>query len=665
MSGTPDKRPIENASNTDGGASQSSVKKRRWDDVPAIATLVPNIAAIPTSPATSTPTPSTGAAAKPNISDIFSKVASIKASLKEKLPAAASAISAVPIKPLDQTDSQKSQTPTKPIVKVPLTATPSPTIAANTGLVTSSSSTPTLGFGAARPTTTVNQELIDRVRQASAMIQAQVTGLSIRPVLPGVHRDAPPPMVLRLDDQGREIDEFGNLVHRPIMLPVTLKVNKDRQAKVVLDEIKKTEPETQSKFVDHRLLEKPADRKLKTSFKFVQAGKFVQVAENRRAKAALDEIREKVKKETGSSDLNLSNPKILELVKQTERKPLDPVPSVEWWDEAILKVPSYPTLQQTDEASDKIQSALRMEDDSAEVKEESDTVPTVPQTNIMESTYLRIEKITSFVEHPIPVEPPLDPDVAPPIALMLTQKERKKLRTRRRLEAAKDLQEKIQAGIIPPPPPKVKLSSLMRVLGNQAIQDPTKIEAEVRQQVEQRKRVHDMRNQQNKLTSEQKKEKFIRKYKEDPTQEHLVSVYRVDDLSNYKFRSKIELNARKFLLNGAMVVADEFSMVVVEGGQKSNRRFSGVMLRRIKWDSNDDDAEDDEQDDDEQHTGGSQTKNKCVLVWQGVSKKPFFKKFQFHKCQNLEEARQIFKEHNCENFYTMAKNNTNLLPDDL
>jgi len=47
-----------------------------------------------------------------------------------------------------------------------------------------------------------------------------------------------------------------------------------------------------------------------------------------------------------------------------------------------------------------------------------------------------------------------DPDKAVKIAVMLTKKERKKLRRQTRTEGQKELQEKIRLGLIPPPEPK-------------------------------------------------------------------------------------------------------------------------------------------------------------------------------------------------------------------
>jgi U4/U6 small nuclear ribonucleoprotein PRP3 len=58
----------------------------------------------------------------------------------------------------------------------------------------------------------------------------------------------------------------------------------------------------------------------------------------------------------------------------------------------------------------------------------------------------------------------------------------KKLRRQSRREAWKEKQDKIRLGIIAPDQPKVKMSNLMRVLGNEAVQDPTKVEAHVREQ---------------------------------------------------------------------------------------------------------------------------------------------------------------------------------------
>lgn len=97
-------------------------------------------------------------------------------------------------------------------------------------------------------------------------------------------------------------------------------------------------------------------------------------------------------------------------------------------------------------------------------------------------------RINRLIEHPVPMKPPTHSDRKVVPAVMLTKKERKKLRRQNRAELLKEEQEKIRLGLIPPPEPKVKISNLMRVLGNEAVQDPTKVEEYVRNQMAKRQK---------------------------------------------------------------------------------------------------------------------------------------------------------------------------------
>lgn len=89
------------------------------------------------------------------------------------------------------------------------------------------------------------------------------------------------------------------------------------------------------------------------------------------------------------------------------------------------------------------------------------------------------------------------------LPIHLTKHEQRKLRRQNRAEVLKEQQEKIRLGLIPAPEPKgktnlvlnllisgffllVKISNLMRVLCSDAVQDPTKIELHVRNQMAQR-----------------------------------------------------------------------------------------------------------------------------------------------------------------------------------
>lgn len=60
--------------------------------------------------------------------------------------------------------------------------------------------------------------------------------------------------------------------------------------------------------------------------------------------------------------------------------------------------------------------------------------------------YINEEKITIYVEHPVPLDPPVAEAPAPPMPLMLTAKEKKKIRKQRREEREKERQVCISGG---------------------------------------------------------------------------------------------------------------------------------------------------------------------------------------------------------------------------
>jgi U4/U6 small nuclear ribonucleoprotein PRP3 len=66
----------------------------------------------------------------------------------------------------------------------------------------------------------------------------------------------------------------------------------------------------------------------------------------------------------------------------------------------------------------------------------------------------------------------------------------------------------------------------MRVLTNDAIQDPTKVEAQVRKEMQKRQETHLKTNEERKLTEEQKREKLRRKMDEDSDKGTIVCVYK-------------------------------------------------------------------------------------------------------------------------------------------
>lgn len=113
----------------------------------------------------------------------------------------------------------------------------------------------------------------------------------------------------------------------------------------------------------------------------------------------------------------------------------------------------------------------------------------------------------------------------------------------------------------------VRISNLMRVLGTEAVQDPTKVEAHVRAQMAKRQKAHEEANAARKLTAEQRKAKKVKKLKEDVSQGVHIAVYRVRNLSNPAKKFKIEANAGQLYLTGVVVLHKDVNVVVVEGGE--------------------------------------------------------------------------------------------------
>ncbi len=70
------------------------------------------------------------------------------------------------------------------------------------------------------------------------------------------------------------------------------------------------------------------------------------------------------------------------------------------------------------------------------------------------------------------------------------------------------------------------MSNLMRVLTNEAIQDPTKAEAQVRREMQKRQETHLKTNEERKLTEEQRKEKRQKKLEDDAKKGTLVCVFK-------------------------------------------------------------------------------------------------------------------------------------------
>ena len=121
-------------------------------------------------------------------------------------------------------------------------------------------------------------------------------------------------------------------------------------------------------------------------------------------------------------------------------------------------------------------------------------------------------KTFKLVEHPVPVKPLGWKNEPPPQpTVYLTEKERKRQRRLNRAEKLKELRDKQALGLIPAEEPKLTLGNFMKVMGDSAVMDPSKMEAVVQKQIQARQDKHFAANDARKLTKEQKAEKKERK----------------------------------------------------------------------------------------------------------------------------------------------------------
>lgn len=79
-------------------------------------------------------------------------------------------------------------------------------------------------------------------------------------------------------------------------------------------------------------------------------------------------------------------------------------------------------------------------------------------------------------------------------------------------------------------------------------------------------RLHESANASRKLTETEKRQKKIKKIKEDTTEEVNVAIFRIKDLNHPATKFKVETNANQLYMTGIVVLNREINIVVVEGG---------------------------------------------------------------------------------------------------
>uniref|UniRef100_A0A3Q4BLN1 U4/U6 small nuclear ribonucleoprotein Prp3 n=1 Tax=Mola mola TaxID=94237 RepID=A0A3Q4BLN1_MOLML len=404
------------------------------------------------------------------------------------------------------------------------------------------------------------------------------------------------PTPLILDDKGRTVDASGKeieLTHRMPTLKANIRAVKREQFRQQLKEKPGEDLESTSYF-DHRVSVMPAQRPRK-AFKFHEQGRFEKIAQRIRTKAQLERLQNEIAQAAKKTGIQASTK--LALIAPKKEIGEGEVPSIEWWDSFIL----------------------------------------TPNTNFED---LELFGVTNLVEHPAQISPPVDTDKPVTLGVYLTKKEQKKLRRQTRREGQKELQEKVRLGLMPPPEPKGKHTNpfyynvLQKEKKNSARQKYVP--------------AHEEANAARKLTAEQRKEKKVKKLKEDLTDGVHIAVYRIRNLQNPAKKFKVEANANQLYLTGTVVLHRDVNLVVVEGGPKSQKKFKRLMLHRIKWEEHNSKRDDPDGDDD------TKRNNKCWLIWEGTAKEHSFGDMKFKQCPTESMAREHFKKHGTEHYWDLA-----------
>ncbi|NWI08173.1 PRPF3 protein, partial [Crypturellus soui] len=405
-------------------------------------------------------------------------------------------------------------------------------------------------------------------------------------------KDQTKPTPLILDEQGRTVDATGKeieLTHRMPTLKANIRAVKREQFKQQLKE-KPSEDMESNTYFDPRVSITPAQRQKRT-FKFHEKGKFEKIAQRLRTKAQLEKLQAEISQAARKTGIHTST-KLALITPKKELKEGE-IPEIEWWDSYIIPngLDLYPKGKRLQQRAG--WHGLSCELQQAQPKK---------------------KHIFSYLM----------------VSYFMT--------------GASNASSLVSLA--------VRISNLMRVLGTEAVQDPTKVEAHVRAQMAKRQKAHEEANAARKLTAEQRKAKKIKKLKEDISQGVHIAVYRVRNLSNPAKKFKIEANAGQLYLTGVVVLHKDVNVVVVEGGPKAQKKFKRLMLHRIKWDEQTSNTKG--EDDDESDEESVKKANKCSLVWEGTAKDRSFGEMKFKQCPTENMAREHFKKHAAEHYWDLA-----------
>ena len=361
---------------------------------------------------------------------------------------------------------------------------------------------------------------------------------------------------LLLDDQGREIDEDGNLVVQEKRPRARVGgIGEAKKASVAAKRsntptnpylahmgpdagAKRAMLEKNGLLLDDRLaLPRTAPKAISAGFNFVEPGTYVQAQEEDNKK---EEGRVKSGRRSGRKAPTLLDGGAVTMSASAAaaggspeggfaRVPDRPVkhlacPEVEWWDAVFLPKQLRIELKEkeaTYQSSGARYGAFCESGRSSGTNGKGGLSKySMQQSDYSSICYQHLAnmspkhcKTLELVQHCPPIASLADEgsgDVQFP--MYLTQKERKKVRRQER-EAKEQTKRDLQMmGLAPAPEPKFKMSNFMKILGDTAVANPSAVEQKVLEKVKQRQLAHEVRNLSQKLTPKERTEKRLRKY---------------------------------------------------------------------------------------------------------------------------------------------------------
>ncbi len=365
-----------------------------------------------------------------------------------------------------------------------------------------------------------------------------------------------------------------------------------------------------------------------------------------------------------------------------------PIPlAMEWWDIPLLPkqlrkelVDKEGELVMKNTKQKLINTFQRKKEDEDREKENGDNNDEEKEKRENELETLRqkcfdVASITNsktyqLVQHPKPIIPPSMQNLPekPKAVVHLTKKELKRQRKLRRAEKQREIQDLQSVGLLPKPEPKLTLSNYMRVLGTQAVLDPSQMEQKVQEQIQARKMKHDKMNLDRKIKAKEirdhKKEEEAKSGGINTTSESVsVALFLVQDMSHRYHRTKVDLNAQQWKITGGVLECQSdpnLALVIAEGDAKSIKKYIRLMTVRMKW-KGENFANDDEDDDSDIEMGENgeegpkkqkfNQNNSCELVWTGMAAKRMFRSFIFQSCPTSEHARKVLEAKGVAHFW--------------